>query len=151
MCYKCVNKQSSLKSVFGFSRSKNPTTNPIRSVRIHPTDKIRLNSGLCTEIRIPSVGIRWDPSVGIRQNLSVGFGRPPLLINSFNKLLTGANFRGRSQPRIGSVDFRHQDYIRFQHQGSECRSTTRIPTGSLLSFVRFRSDQIVGLNLLGQF
>ncbi len=91
--------------MFGFPRSKNVRTNPIGSVRIHPTDKIRLNSGLCTEIRIPSVGIGWDPSVGIRRNLSVGFGRPLLLINSFNKLVPGANFRGRSQPRIDSVDF----------------------------------------------
>jgi hypothetical protein len=57
------------------------------SGRIQPADKIRSDSGLWTNIRIPSVGIRWDPSVRIRQNLSVGFHRPLLLISSFNKLV----------------------------------------------------------------
>ncbi len=46
------------------------------SDRIQPSDKIRSNPGLWTDIRIPSVGIRWDPSVEIRRNLSVGFDRP---------------------------------------------------------------------------
>jgi hypothetical protein len=44
--------------------------------------------------------------IGIRRNLSVGFGRPLLLIRSFNKLVPGANFRDRSKPPIGSVEFR---------------------------------------------
>jgi hypothetical protein len=77
------------------------------SDRIQPADKIRSDSGLWTDIRIPSVGIRWDPSVGIRRNLSVDFDRPLLLISSFNKLVPGANFRDRSKPPIGSVEFRH--------------------------------------------
>ncbi len=83
--------------------------------------RIRSDSGLWTDIRIPSVGTRWDPSVGIRRNLSMGFDRPLLLISSFNKLVTGANFRGRSKPPIGSAEFRHQDPIGFQHQGSDYR------------------------------
>jgi hypothetical protein len=52
------------------------------SDRIQPADKIRSNSRLWTDIRIPSVGIRWDPSVRIRRNLSVGFDRPLLLIRT---------------------------------------------------------------------
>ncbi len=67
------------------------------SDRIQPADNIRWDSGLWTDIWIPSVGIRWDPSVGIRRNLSVGFDRPLLLISSFNKLVRGPNFRGRSK------------------------------------------------------
>jgi hypothetical protein len=77
------------------------------SNRIQPADKIRSDSGLWTDIRIPTVGIRWDPSVGIRRNISVGFDRPLLLISSFNKLVPGANFRGRSKLPIGSIKFRH--------------------------------------------
>jgi len=78
-----------------------------KSDRIQPADNIRLDFGLWTGIWIPNVGIRWDPSVGIRRNLSVGFDRPLLLISSFNKLVSGANFRGWSKPPIGSVEFRH--------------------------------------------
>jgi hypothetical protein len=77
------------------------------SDRIQPADNIRWGFGLWTDIRIPSVGIRCDPNVGIRRNLSVGFDRPLLLINSFNKLVPGANFRDRSKPPIGSVEFQH--------------------------------------------
>ncbi len=51
----------------------------------------------------PTDIIRWDSRVGIRRNLSVGFDRPLLLISSFNKLVPGANFRGRSKP----AEFRH--------------------------------------------
>jgi hypothetical protein len=51
-----------------------------------------------------SNGIRC---VGIRRNLEVGFDRPRILIRSFNKLVLGANFRGRSKPPIGSVEFRY--------------------------------------------
>jgi len=65
------------------------------SDRIQPADKIRSDSGLWTNIRIPSVGIR--------RNLSVGFDRPLLLISSFNKLVPGVNFKDRSKPPIGSV------------------------------------------------
>jgi hypothetical protein len=67
------------------------------SGRIQPVDKIRWDSGLWTNIRIPSVGIRWEPSIGIRRKLPVGFDRPLLLISSFNKLAPEANFRGRSK------------------------------------------------------
>ncbi len=42
-----------------------------------------------------------------RRNLSVGFDWPQLLISSFNKLVPGANFRGRSKSPIGSIEFRH--------------------------------------------
>jgi hypothetical protein len=67
----------------------------------------------------PGQRIRWDPSVGIRRNLWVGFDRPLLLISSFNKLLPGANFRGRSKPPIGS------DRIFMKSRqipiGSDCR------------------------------
>jgi hypothetical protein len=77
------------------------------SDRIRPADEIRSDSGLWTVIRIPSVEIRWDPSPGIRRNLEVDFDRPLLLINSFNKLVTGTNFRGRSKPPMGSFEFRH--------------------------------------------
>ncbi len=80
------------------SRSKSPTTNPIGSSRIQPADKIGWNSGLRTVIRIPSVGIRWNPSVGIRRNLEAGSDRPLLWISSFNKLVSGANSRGQSKP-----------------------------------------------------
>ncbi len=79
----------------------------IDSGKIQQSRKIRSDSGLCTEIRIPSIGIRLDPSVGMRRNLWVGFERPPLLISSFNKLVPEANFRGRSKPTMGSVEFRH--------------------------------------------
>jgi hypothetical protein len=48
--------------------------------------------------RIPSVVIRWDSSVGIRRNLLVGSDTPLLPISSFNKLLSGANFKGPSKP-----------------------------------------------------
>jgi len=68
------------------------------SDRIQSADNIQWDSGLWTNIRIPSVGIRWDPSAAIRWNLSVGFDRPLLLISSFNKLVSGANFRGLSKP-----------------------------------------------------
>jgi hypothetical protein len=84
---------------------------PVReSDRIQPADKIRSDSDLWTDIWIASVGIRWDPSVGIRRNLSVDFVRPLKLISSFNKLVLGANFRGRSKPPIGSVEFRQDLY-----------------------------------------
>ncbi len=69
------------------------------SDRIQSADKIRSDSGLWTDIRIPSVEIRW--------NLSVGFDRPLLPISSFNKLVPEANFGGRSKPPIGSLEFRH--------------------------------------------
>jgi hypothetical protein len=59
------------------------------SGRIQPADKIRSDSGLWTDIRNPSVGIRWSPSVGIRRNLSMGFERRLLLISSFSKLVPG--------------------------------------------------------------
>jgi hypothetical protein len=68
------------------------------SDRIQPADQNRWDSGLWTDIRIPSVGIRWDPSVGIWRNLLAGLDRPLLLISSFNKLVPGANFRGPSKP-----------------------------------------------------
>jgi hypothetical protein len=42
---------------------------------------------------------RWDASVGIGRNLSVGFDPLLLLISGFNKLVPGANFRGRSNRR----------------------------------------------------
>jgi len=51
--------------------------------------------------------IRWDTSVGIRRNLSVGFDRALLLISIFHKLVPRANFRGRSKPPTGSVEFQH--------------------------------------------
>jgi hypothetical protein len=60
------------------------------------------NPGRRIRQRIP-----WDPSVRIRRNLSVGFDRPLLLISSFNKLVPGVNFKGRSKPPIGSVEFHH--------------------------------------------
>jgi hypothetical protein len=71
--------------------------------------RIRSDSGLWTDILIPSVGIQWDPRFRIRRKLSVGFDRPllNLLISSFNKLMPGANFRDRSKLPIGSVEFRH--------------------------------------------
>jgi hypothetical protein len=69
------------------------------SDRIQPADKIRSDSGLWTDIRIPSVGIR--------RNLLVGFDQLLLLISSFNELVPGANFRGRSKPSIGSLEFQH--------------------------------------------
>jgi hypothetical protein len=58
-------------------------------------------------MRISSVRIRWDPGVGIRRNIAVGFDRPLLRITSYKKLVSGANFRGRSKPPIGSVEFQH--------------------------------------------
>jgi hypothetical protein len=61
---------------------------------------------------LESDGIRC---VGIRRNLEMGFDRPLLLISSFNKLVPGANFRGRSKPPTGSlwslVGFRLLDWI----------------------------------------
>ncbi len=42
-------------------------------------------------------------------------------------------------------------FRRIPTLGSEYRSTTRIPIGSLWSLVGFRSDPIVGLNLLGKY
>jgi hypothetical protein len=103
--------------------------NPIGSESIQPADKIRSDYGLRTDLWIISVRIWCDPSFGIRRNLSVGFDRPLLLISSFNKLVPEVNFSDRSKPSIGS--------------------TNRIPTGSLWSLVGFRSDPIVGLNLMG--
>jgi hypothetical protein len=43
-----------------------------------------------------------------RSKNPIGFrvvDRPLLLISSFNKLVPGATFRGRSKPPIGSVEF----------------------------------------------
>jgi hypothetical protein len=53
---------------------------------------------LWTDIRIPSVGIPWDPSAGFGRSLLVGFDRPLPLISSSNKVVLGANLRDRSKP-----------------------------------------------------
>ncbi len=95
-------------------------------VRVHlmvNTVKFQLVNNEIVSFQFPGRIIRLlgsdrIPSVGIRRNLSVGFDRPLLLINSFNKLVPGANFRGRLKPPIGSVGFR-SDWISWVFQKEE--------------------------------
>jgi len=54
----------------------------------------------------------------------VGFDRPLLLISSFNKLMPGPNFRGRSKLPIGSVEFRLDPIVGLNLLGRRASTDT---------------------------
>jgi hypothetical protein len=62
----------------------------------YPGQRIRSDSELRTDIRIPSIGIRWAPSLGIQRNLLVGFDRPLKLALDTNSLKLAITSTNRS-------------------------------------------------------